>query len=243
MRHKDGTSKPSYNHQSAVDEKCGVTTAVRTTLSGDQPSDLSKIVDGSVANTGEHHAKVTADSGFSSYDVLEQIADRSEDFYVPDRRFAESKRDAEEKKRYGVEDFPADENGVRHCPAGHAMRYDGQTTGPSGATLDRFSGTACAECPRKARCTTTQKRTVHIDTRDGLRQAMREKLRSDEGRETYMKRQGVIESPHGDDQKNHGWRQHLLRGYRKASAEFMLIRLVRNIGKIIEFGRLELLQT
>ena len=49
MKHKDGTSKPSYNQQSAVDEKYGVTTAVRTSLWGDKPEDLEVIVDASNA--------------------------------------------------------------------------------------------------------------------------------------------------------------------------------------------------
>jgi hypothetical protein len=44
-----------------------------------------------------------------------------------------------------------------------------------------------------------------------------------------MKRQGLIESIHGDDQKNRGWIQHLLRGFEKAKGEFLLLGIVQII--------------
>ncbi len=40
MKHKDGRSLPSYNHQSAVDGKLGVVVAVSTTDESDKPADL-----------------------------------------------------------------------------------------------------------------------------------------------------------------------------------------------------------
>jgi glucose/arabinose dehydrogenase len=65
---------------------------------------------------------------------------------------------------------------------------------------------------------------------------MRKKLRTDRGRETYMKRQGIAEPLHGDDQKNRGWRQHHLRGLLRARGEFLLIRIATNLGKIVRLN-------
>ena len=241
MKHKDGTSKPSYNHQSAVDEKYGVTTAVRTSQSGDKPEDLEEIVDTSNANTGGSHKTVSADSGFCSYEMLVNTEERAEEFYVPDTRFEESKKDPEEKKKYGSEDFHRDEEGNYTCPAGNPMRHAGTFDGAAGARLDRYVGTACEGCPTKAKCTKAAVRSLHIDTREPYRQNMRQKLRSDEGREVYMKRQGLVEPGHGDDQKNRKWRQHHLRGLEKATAEFVLVRIAANLAKIIKFKTEELL--
>jgi hypothetical protein len=70
---------------------------------------------------------------------------------------------------------------------------------------------------------------------------MREKLRSDHGREIYMKRQGIIEPVHGDDQQNKGWRQHHLRGKAKAALEFTLVRIATNLGKIARYRAMELM--
>ncbi len=241
MRHKDGTSKPSYNHQSAVDEKYGVTTAVRTSQASDKAEDLEAIVDASKENTGGSHEKVSTDSGFCSYEMLESIERRAEEFYVPDRRFEESKKDAGEKKKYGTEDFERGEDGNYRCPAGHEMKYVGRFDDAKGSRLDGYVGTGCEGCSVKVKCTKARARRLQIDTREPYRRKMREKLRGEEGREVYMKRQGVVEPGHGDDQKNRKWRQHHLRGLEKATAEFVLVRIAANLAKIIKFKADELL--
>jgi len=241
MRHKDGTSKPSYNHQSAVDGKCGVTTAVRTTQASDKGKDLLEVVDASNENTKGGHASVSADSGFCDYDMLEKGEQRPEQFYVPDKGFEKAKKDPEEKNKYGPEDFPKDDEGNRSCPAGKPMKPMGQVTGSGGQPVEKYEGTACEGCPKKSKCTTAEVRTLSVDAREGLRDRMREKLMSDKGREIYMKRQGLVEPTHGDDQKNRGWRQHHLRGLEKATAEFTLIRIAANLGKIIKYRADEML--
>lgn len=48
MRHKDGRSLPSYNHQSAVDGKHGVTCAVKSEDRGDGEQDLLELVDAEI---------------------------------------------------------------------------------------------------------------------------------------------------------------------------------------------------
>jgi len=63
---------------------------------------------------------------------------------------------------------------------------------------------------------------------------MREKLNTDEGRETFRRRQSIIEPLHGHDQKNRNWRQHHLRGKAKAALEFMLMRIGANLLKIAQ---------
>ena len=70
---------------------------------------------------------------------------------------------------------------------------------------------------------------------------MRDKLRSDKGREIYTKRQWIVEAGHGDDQHNKGWRQHLLRGKAKAGLEFVLVRIGSNLGKIARYRAREVL--
>ena len=56
-----------------------------------------------------------------------------------------------------------------------------------------------------------------------------------------VKRQGIVEAGHGDDQHNKGWRQHLLRGKAKATLEFMLVRIGSNLSKIAMHKPMELL--
>ena len=70
---------------------------------------------------------------------------------------------------------------------------------------------------------------------------MRDKLKSDKGRGIYMKRQGLAEPIHGDDQKNKGWIQHHLRGLKKATGEFLLMRIATNLGIIVKHRSKEVL--
>ena len=53
---------------------------------------------------------------------------------------------------------------------------------------------------------------------------MWERLQSRKGSSIYRKRKWIVEAPHGNDQKNLGWRQHHLRSLPKAQLEFQLIR-------------------
>jgi transposase len=240
MIHKDGQKVPSYSHQSAVDGKCGVVTAVQTTQNNDLPKDLLPLVDQSVENTGESHAKITADCGFCDYDVLQKVEEeREEDFHIPDRRFSASQKEG--KGKFPVEKFEKDGNGGYECPAGYPMDYKRTISFDDGHTVDVYQGTACSDCPLKDQCTKGEERKISIDSRIPYRDIMRDKLKSEEGRETYMKRQGLIEPVHGDDQKNKGWIQHHLRGFKKASAEFMLMRIATNLSLMIKHRGKEIL--
>jgi len=240
MTHKDGQKLPSYSHQSARDGKCGVVTAVQSTQNNDLPEDLLPLVDQSIENTGERHDKVTADCGFCDYEVLQKVEEeREEDFHIPDRRFSAAGKEG--KGKSPIEKFEKDGDGGYECPAGNPMEYKRTINFDDGHRVDVYQGTACADCPLKDRCTVGKKRNISIDSRVPYRDIMRDKLKSEEGRETYMKRQGLIESIHGDDQKNKGWIQHHLRGYKKASAEFVLVRIATNLALMIKHRDKEIL--
>jgi len=235
MRLKDGRSRPAYNHQTARDDKCGVVMAVGTSLSGDKADDLLPLVDQSVQNGGQHHEEVTADSGLGSYKNLEKFEARPEDFHVPDTRFESSKSETAEGKKYSQARFHKDENGDYVCPAGRKMEFVRRIkSSDKSSYVDVYECSSCWNCTVKGQCTKAEKRQIMIDIREPLREKMRQKLRSEKGREIYMKRQGLIESIHGDDQKNRGWIQHLLRGSEKAKGEFLLIRIVQNISCMIK---------
>jgi transposase len=243
MRHKDGRSLPSYNHQSAVDGKYGVTCAVKSEDRCDGTEDLFELVDAAKENSGEEHQNVMADSAFCDYQVLQQVEEqRAEEYYVPDARFATADKDeGAGKGKFDSSRFDRREDGTIVCPAGRPMVLKREEEQPQGHTLSKYEGSGCESCELHEKCTKAKKRTLTVDSREPYRELMREKLRSDKGREIYMKRQGIVEACHGDDQKNKGWRQHLLRGKAKATLEFMLVRIAANLGKIATYRASELL--
>ena len=242
MTHKNRRILPSYNHQSAVDVKHGVVCAVQSTQNGDQPKDLLPLVDAAKENTGGEHRKVLADCGFCDYELLQKVEEeRSEDFYVPDKRFEAAKDQEQEPAKYPPDRFVREEDGGIRCPADHPMKYQRTVSHEDGHQVHIYEGTACEGCQSHDRCTKGKKRTITIDSRETYRDTMRAKLSSDAGRETYMKRQGASEPLHGDDQKNKGWTQHHLRGLAKARGEFLLIRIATNLAKIIKYRSPEIL--
>jgi len=242
MVHKDSQKLPSYNHQSARDEKFGVVTAAQTTLNVDVAKDLLTVTDNSIENTGKEHDTVTADSGFCDFDILQKVEEeRNEDFYLPDRRYESDKKGLNKKGKFNQSNFKKNENGKYVCPAGLVMKEKGIIKDDNGNEIIIYEGTGCENCNLKQECTTGKKRTINIDSRIPFRDRMREKLDSDQGREIYMKRQGLAEPVHGDDQKNKGWIQHHLRGFKKASGEFLLMRIATNLGIIVKHRPKEVL--
>jgi transposase len=245
MRHKDRRILPSYNQQSAVDGSFGITCAVATTQSGDVPADLFSLVDAAEANAGKPFVSVLADSGFSDYETLRAMEeDRDEAFHVPDKMQEVVDSGETARGEYDKSRFSANEDGTAMtCPKGKAMQMAGEKHFEDGHTERTFVGLGCAECPVRSACTKAKdgKRQVSYDSREPFREVMRERLRSTEGREAYRQRQGIVESNHGHDQKNLGWRQHHLRSLPKAELEFQLLRLAGNIGKIARYKAHEFL--
>jgi len=245
MSHKDRRILPSYNQQSAVDGKYGVTCAVETTQAGDTPGDLFGLVDKAEENAGKQFGTVLADSGFSDYESLRAMEeDREERFHVPDKRQEVTRNEETARGEYDKSKFSVGEEGrTMSCPLGKKMVIIREVLFDDGHVERTFAGTECKECVKRAECTKAKegRRRVTYDSREKYRQIMRERLQSPAGRERYRKRQGIVESNHGHDQKNLGWRQHHLRGLGKATLEFMLLRLAGNIGKIARYKAQEFL--
>jgi len=240
MKFKDGTSKPAYNHQSAVDGLFGITTAVETVDNNDLSKDLLPLVEKSNSNTQSNHENVLADCAFNDYENVEQLLSEKnkETYYVPDKDFEQEEKG--KKGKYDISKFTIIDENTAKCPENKLMKriYNKYSEGYS---KYKYEGVECENCSKRQECTKASKRTIEIDSRRAYRDKMRERLKSDEGREIYSKRKEIAENGHGDDQKNKKWTQHLLRGMDKAKTEFMLIRIVSNLGKIIRFKSSELL--
>ena len=235
MQHKDNTSKPSYNHQSAVDGKYGVTVSVQTISAPDHADHVLPLVDKAVSATGKTFQNIMADSAFSKYDLLKKVElERDENFFIHDKKEGNFKSGIFRGK-FDISRFEL-KNEELLCPAGKKMHLASENE-----EKRVFWGIGCDKCKLKNECTDGIKRTVTIVHDMKYRNIMREKLSSEEGKIIYQKRQGIVEPTHGDDQKNKSWRQHHLRGLKKAKLEFQLMRIVSNIAKMIRYRTPEIL--
>lgn len=243
MRHKNRKSVPSYNHQSAIDDKCGVTVAINTKTTVDEPKDLIELTDKASKNTAGLFKNVTADAAFGSMENYKTFTEkREENFFVPDKHFDAAQNEEDSSLKYSSDYFMRCDDGTVVCPENEEMALK-QEQEFDGYTKTTYISTECDTCEKHEFCTKAEFRTLTIDSREKYQMDMRKKLLSEKGREIYSRRQAIVEPTHGHDQKNRGWIQHHLRGLPKATLEFMLIRIGANLGKIVNYRAAEVLAT
>lgn len=226
-----------YNAQIAVDEKHQVIVAARVT---DQPSDtelLLPMVEQAEKTIGPID-KLSADSGYSSGENLQQLVKKGIDAYIPDANYQGSQRgkqDAPGEQFFSKSCFQRDElKDCFICPAGKTLDFSHfvKTKGQKHSRMYR-----CRDfktCALKSRCTKARNgRSIIINAYDDQFRAMRSKLDSPYGKRLYAKRQGIVEPVFGHIKEAIGFGKFLLRGLEKADGEFAIVCIVHNLRKII----------
>jgi transposase len=137
-----------------------------------------------------------------------------------------------------------------HRPAG---RDDGDAPGRGGIGLVLADAGYCSEdnltCPGPDRLIATGKRRDLENAARGAGggdhdpggtavQAMRERLRTEDGITSYRQRGHIAETPHGHIKHNMGFRQLTMRGKAKAAAEWTFACAIHNLLKAITAGHL-----
>jgi hypothetical protein len=198
MRDSRKVIQPSNNGQKAVDEKKQVIIVADISQNATDHVKQRPLVEQVERNFGALPKEDSADVRYLSYDNLEFAEGKGLDINMPDN-FLESLDEKEEnEKRYHKGNFCCDE--VRDtyiCPEGKELkRWAGQKREEKSSLL-LYRGESCMECVVKERCTTWEVRTVSRDGWELLLEAMRDKLRSEEGRQIYKKRAYTVEPVFG----------------------------------------------
>jgi len=261
-----------YNGVAVVDDKHQIVVHAEAYGNGQEQELLAPMIEGtrqSFKRIGLEQdvfesAKLTADSGFHSAKSVEQVVQSGVDAYIADanyrRRnaaFAEAGRfkerhrkeqrqrsGADERRRFGPEDFTYDEQArTCICPAGKKLYRSGKLIETSGYLNVRFKApkSACRGCALRTQCLKYPERTVQRQVAFFIGRAakagkramdvMREKFDTALGRMIYAKRIGTVEPVFGNHQ-NKGMRRFTLRGSRKVNVQWRLFMLVHNIEKI-----------
>lgn len=179
-------------------------------------------------------ASIVFDAGYLTHEDL-KAADEA--------RWAEVIIDVPERPRrkgngtslFNYDDFSVDADGRMVCPAGRAMN------GPlrDGPTRARFTGVGCSTCPLKEQCTTAPSRTLTMqDEYVTLRQAMKVKRQSPEGKTRYAKRIATVEPVFSYLEDVMGYRRVSSRMETAALAEISLKALTYNLLRLRNAKRL-----
>ncbi len=234
MKHKDGSKKPSYNGQIAVDDKEQVIVAADLVDDGNDVNQVDPMIQLIWATMGYKPTILLADAGYFSYDNIELLNQIGTDAYIPDNFFKVEERG---KSKYFMKSMFRfnKENDCYYCPAGITVSFKRIQKRDDEPDLKQYICEHCSICVLKNACTKAENRIISRDPREHLMEDMRKKLRTDEGKELYQERMSTVEPVFGQMKQNRGFTEFLLRGKEKSKVEFIMMCIVHNIEKIGAF--------
>ncbi len=227
--------QPSYNGQIAVDEKEQIIVAADITQETTDHHELIEMVEAVEQNLGSLPREASADAGYSSYENLQYTQQRGLDAYIPDDFFVALEKKDESEKRYHKSNFQYDQTrDVYIFPECRNLKRYQKMERKGKPPFIVYRGQSCRGCAVKEECTKGPVRRITRDGRESLVEAMREKLRSEEGREIYKKRLYTVEPVIGNMKWNRRRIMMSLRGLEKVRGDFSLMCLVHNVKKIVK---------
>jgi transposase len=241
-RTADGTKVPSYKQQTVVDSKSRVVVAVEVLPGNAHDGERSvETIDQAIAHVGRRPAAVCADAAYANVANAAAMAQRKIRFVSPPQRRSAPGRGPES---FTPDDFVHDEQrDVYVCPAKQILTYIG--TERTGRQRRRYRAprSVCAQCALKARCTRSQRRTLHIIPDRALLVQLREDAKTESFQELYRTRGHVIEGNFAEEKQWHGLRRAIRRGLSNMRVQCWLVaavinfkRLAAALGPFLPFG-------
>jgi len=235
MQFSDKTKKPAYNGEIAVDGKENVICACRLTDEATDHSQLQPLMEQVEKNVGIPE-NTGADSGFFSYDNAVYLEGKGTNWYIPDNfwRVEEKKKN----KKFRKSQFTYNEESDSYtCPAQNILLYHHTQKREGAPDLKVYRGINCPSCHLKEKCTKAEYRTLSRDPREYLIEEVRQRLKTEKGKQMRKDRSAKVEAPFGNSKYNKKFTHFLLRGKKYAGIEFTLLCVALNIEKIYFYTR------
>lgn len=202
--------------------------------------------------------KLLADNGNFSEKNLEYLAKKKIDAYIPDNefrkrdpRFKTAKRHAEKKKGEDKSYYRADKfqynksKDIFTCPAGNILKKRANEIKIKGRYLGKkfkAKDSDCKDCKLRNKCLKNKnaKSKVLLILRDiphqkNYSELMKAKIDTEEGRDIYSKRMGIVEPVFANIRFHKRLNYFTLRTKKKVNIQWNLFALVHNIDKIRKF--------
>jgi transposase len=212
---------PAYNGQLAVDSAHQVIVAQQLLTATNDEGALALMVGQVEVNCNAPPAVVSADGGYLTREAVETLDATKSKLHMPLRR-------------RGLERFEwLQERGAYRCPQGHLLKLHAVRNG-----TQIYRTHSCRRCPEAAACRVTGPlKEMHIPLPDSAMGRLSARMSSPQGQAIYAARKRIVEPVIGHLKHNLGFRRFLLRGRRGASAEWTLMCLVHNLGKLAKAWR------
>lgn len=232
MKGKKGYFDTFYNVQIGCD-KNQLITYCDVVIDQNDKAQLIPVLSGIAENTGRPVKIALADAGYNNLDALAYMKQQNIDGYVAYEAMSTDFSD----KPYHKANFKYDEQeDIYICPAGNSLSFYRESFDKSnGHTYKNYKTDACFNCPFKEQCISPsrKRRVIKREVRQYLRDQMKQKLDTPEGKQIYQQRFHPVEAIFGQLKYNLGYQQFLLRGIQKVKAEFTLMCIAHNMRKMI----------
>lgn len=232
MKGKKGDFDTNYNVQAACNED-QIITFCDVVLNGNDKAQLIPALKGIAQNTGKNIDRVLADADYGTFDSLEYMHQNQIEGYVPYRDMNTTYKDEPFHTTHFIYDKRQD---LYNCPAGKGLEfYRTSEDKKRKQHYKHYRTAACKQCPFKSQCCKkgTARRVIKRETRQDLRDQMKQRLSTTQGQKVYRKRLHPIESFFGHLKYNLHYSHFLMRGLQAVKAEFSLMCLTHNLRKLI----------
>jgi transposase len=223
-----GTGMVGYNVQVAVDTKHHLIVAHEVTNVGHDRDQLSSMAGQAKAAMGVDALEVLADRGYFSGEEILACAPLGVTPILPKPLTSGAKADG----RFGKQDFvynPKDD--TYRCPAGETLTWRFMSA-ENGMNIHIYWTTKCADCPLKARCTTSkQPRRIRRWEHEAVIDAVQERL--DRRPNAMRVRRATAEHPFGTLKSWMGATHFKMRTLEKVKTEMSLHVLAYNLKRVI----------
>ncbi len=226
-----GGLNPNYNCQTAVDEN-GIILAGYASNNASDREQLVKALEEAEANSEMNFEEVVADAGYASYDNYEEMEKRNKTVYIPDQEYKQKKQANPFHKDHFIYHPQTDSY---TCPEGQPLVFQSFYNNRKYKQKSRlYKGTNCQHCSKRSDCTKGSYRQIHQELREDLRQKVRNRLSTLEGKSKMRQRMHLIESRFGHMKFNLKYDRLMLRELKKVDAEYKLICTALNILKLFK---------
>lgn len=133
------------------------------------------------------------------------------------------------------------ENDWYTCPAGRRMHFVRIQKDSKSQPLRLYRGN-CTWCPLHLSCTKASQRSITRHPQEMLKDEMRARLATPDGKKEYAKRITVAEAPFGNMKANKRWIQVSHRGKKRVKGECILHAIGHNLGVICKRVPVETVQ-
>jgi hypothetical protein len=233
MHHSDGGLTLSYNAQISADAAHGLIVGVAVTQEVNDCRQLLPAVDRLEARLKKKPQQMVADTGYTTRETIEAMAERKIDFLGS--MVEEKKRGRPVLERLPPTAFVYDGNrDCFVCPEGKLLGYEGSHTRKKGFTYYRYEAEwrDCQSCARKPQCcpeNQKQGRSVVRGEESAAVLAFHQKMASEEAQAQYRRRGRVVEFCHAWIKSKLGLRQFHVRGLVKVQMEMLWACLTYNL--------------